>query len=152
MSDKTFTLYSDCNGFLFLILRLPSPLILAPGDTHLTGLLSRDVMGDALWLFSLSPGNFCIVEAEKGDYTYYSRMSPHGIPSISSAVSRIFVGETQKWYSERLLMSDITKPGRRLAMRTNIIAYLSWRCGTGRVHGCCFSLLILFFPMKVPDL
>ena len=75
------------------------------GPRSLDGLAYIDAShpGDAAavaWLRSL-PGNITIVEAENGDYTYYSRISSFtGIPTIIGWPFHEFMwrGDTSGWY------------------------------------------------------
>ncbi len=59
------------------------------------------------WLRTL-PGNITIVEAENGDYTYYSRISSFtGIPAVIGWPFHEFMwrGDATGWFSTR--MSDV---------------------------------------------
>jgi uncharacterized membrane protein len=82
------------------------------GPRSLDGLAYIDAShpGDAAavaWLRSL-PGNITIVEAENGDYTYYSRISSFtGIPTIIGWPFHEFMwrGDKSGWYGTR--MNDV---------------------------------------------
>ena len=96
------------------------------GPRSLDGLAYIDAShpGDAAavaWLRSL-PGNITIVEAENGDYTYYSRISSFtGIPTIIGWPFHEFMwrGDTSGWYGTRMNESD-----RSMKTRTETVALM----------------------------
>ena len=99
-------------GIGFILLPLAVPAASFDGPRTLDGLAYIDTShpGDAAavaWLRTL-PGNITIVEAESGDYTYYSRISSFtGIPTIIGWPFHEFMwrGDTSGWYGIR--MNDV---------------------------------------------
>ena len=99
-------------GIGFIILPLVIPVTMFDGPRSLDGLayINTSHPGDAAavaWLRTL-PGNITIVEAENGDYTYYSRVSSFtGIPTIIGWPFHEFMwrGDTSGWYGTR--MNDV---------------------------------------------
>ncbi|HTY15781.1 MAG TPA: DUF2298 domain-containing protein [Methanoregulaceae archaeon] len=97
---------------VFVSLPLAVPLGLTEGPHSLDGLAYIDAThpGDAkaiIWLRSL-PGNITIVEAENGDYTYYSRISSFtGIPAVIGWPFHEFMwrGDGTGWFATRV--SDV---------------------------------------------
>ena len=96
----------------FIILPLAVPVTMFDGPRSLDGLayVNASHPGDAaavVWLRSL-PGNLSLVEAENGDYTYYSRISSFtGIPTVIGWPFHEFMwrGDTSGWYGSR--MNDV---------------------------------------------
>jgi YYY domain-containing protein len=99
-------------GIGFILLPLVIPATMIEGPRSLDGLAFIDARhpGDAAavaWLRTL-PGNITIVEAENGDYTYYSRISSFtGIPTIIGWPFHEFMwrGDKSGWYGSR--MNDV---------------------------------------------
>jgi YYY domain-containing protein len=99
-------------GISFILTPLVIPATMIEGPRSLDGLayINASHPGDAAalaWLRTL-PGNITIVEAESGDYTYYSRVSSFtGIPTIIGWPFHEFMwrGDTSGWYGTR--MNDV---------------------------------------------
>ncbi len=97
-------------GFILLPLVVPATMIEDPRSLDGLAYIDTSHPGDAAavaWLRSL-PGNISIVEAESGDYTYYSRISSFtGIPTIIGWPFHEFMwrGDKSGWYSTR--MNDV---------------------------------------------
>ncbi|HVP95289.1 MAG TPA: DUF2298 domain-containing protein [Methanoregulaceae archaeon] len=97
---------------VFVTLPLLVPVNLPEGPRSLDGLAYIEAThpGDAkavAWLRTL-PGNITIVEAENGDYTYYSRISSFtGIPAVIGWPFHEFMwrGDTTGWFATR--MADV---------------------------------------------
>jgi YYY domain-containing protein len=97
---------------IFVTLPLIVPVSLPNGPRSLDGLayIQGEHPGDAKavdWLRSL-PGNITIVEAENGDYTYFSRISSFtGIPTVIGWPFHEFMwrGDTTGWFETR--MADV---------------------------------------------
>jgi YYY domain-containing protein len=94
---------------VFVSLPLALPLGLTEGPHTLDGLAYIDAThpGDAkavAWLRAI-PGNITIVEAEDGDYTYYSRVSSFtGIPAVIGWPFHEFMwrGDSPAWFATRV--------------------------------------------------
>ncbi|MEI6293241.1 MAG: DUF2298 domain-containing protein [Methanomicrobiales archaeon] len=97
-------------GFILLPLAIPATMIEGPRSLDGLAYVNSSHPGDAAavaWLRAL-PGNITIVEAESGDYTYYSRISSFtGIPTIIGWPFHEFMwrGDTSGWYGTR--MNDV---------------------------------------------
>ncbi len=97
-------------GFILLPMVIPATMIEGPRSLDALAFIDASHPGDAAavaWLRSL-PGNITIVEAESGDYTYYSRISSFtGIPTIIGWPFHEFMwrGDTSGWYGTR--MNDV---------------------------------------------
>ena len=96
----------------FILLPLLVPVNLGSGPRTLDGLawIEADHPGDAAaveWLRA-QPGSLVIVEAENGDYTYYSRISSFtGIPAVIGWPFHEFMwrSDPEGWYGTR--MNDV---------------------------------------------
>jgi len=123
-AKKSAVLATLVIGILFVTPFLV-PLDLNYGSRSLDGLAYLDTAhpGDAggvAYLRNLT-GNERIVEAEGGDYTYYSRVSSFtGIPAIIGQPFHEFMwrGDTTGWYSTRLvdIRSIYEKPDQTVAL------------------------------------
>jgi uncharacterized membrane protein len=123
-AKKSAVLATLVIGILFVTPFLV-PLDLNYGSRSLDGLAYLDTAhpGDAggvAYLRNLT-GNDRIVEAEGGDYTYYSRVSSFtGIPAIIGQPFHEFMwrGDTTGWYSTRLvdIRSIYEKPDQTVAL------------------------------------
>jgi YYY domain-containing protein len=97
-------------GFILLPLVIPATMIEGPRSLDGLAYINSSHPNDAAavaWLRTL-PGNITIVEAESGDYTYYSRISSFtGIPTIIGWPFHEFMwrGDTSGWYGIR--MNDV---------------------------------------------
>jgi uncharacterized membrane protein len=95
-------------AILFILPFFGSPLVSQGSGGTLDGLayLEEQHLGDAAAIAYLRTiqGNEILVEAEKGDYTYYSRVSSFtGIPAVVGQPFHEFMwrGDDSGWYSER---------------------------------------------------